>query len=161
MARNPYWEDTIFSEAVVDNGDNLVSLVGGLSEDERRGMTIVRTLISLYGSPSVTSGVVGSMSLMAGIGVVNQQAFSAGTGSLPDPEINSERPPRGWIWKDAMGIMDDATTAQPLSVVKADIRSKRKVDAGIAYLHLANASRTGTDFTIRVTGLIRILYLMA
>ncbi len=160
MARTPYWEDTILNITVVDDGDSLQSLVGGLSEDERRGMTVARTIVSLQLSPTPTSGVVGSMCVDLAIGVANQQAFTAGSGSLPDPVINSERPPRGWLWKTRVAVIDDAVTAMPLTFVHGDFRSKRKIDAGILYLHIAPQSRTGTEFTIAVSGLIRILYLM-
>ncbi len=161
MARTPYWEDTSVLSVIVDNGDALLSLVGGLSEDERRGMTIVRTIVALSLSPQTTSGVVGSMMCDIAIGAANQQAFTAGVASLPDPAINSERPPRGWLYKTRAAILDDADNASPLTEVRADVRSKRKIDAGIAYLHLAVDARTGTAFSVTVSGLVRILYLMA
>ncbi len=161
MARTPFWEDTAISVNVVDNGDTVLSLVGGLSEDERRGMTIVRTIVDLQLSPDPTSGVTGSMFVDLAIGMANQQAFTAGSGSLPDPAINSERPPRGWIWKTRTAVIDDATQLGALTFVSGDFRSKRKVDAGIPYLHIAPDARTGTAFTVNVTGLIRLLYLMA
>ena len=161
MARTPYWEDTVINASVVDDADDLRSLVGGLSEDERRGMTIVRTIISLQLTPLTTSGVVGSMVVDLGVGIANEQAFTAGAGSLPDPAINSERPPRGWIWRDRVMVLDDATTLAVPTVVHQDLRSKRKVDAGIPYLTTSPSSRTGTDFTIRISGIVRLLYLMA
>ncbi len=161
MPRNPYWEDTVVGQTITDNGDALISLVGGLSEDERRGMTVARTIVELALSPVTTSGVVGSMVAMMAIGVANAQAFTAGAGSLPDPQINSERPPRGWLFKTQCAILDDATTVAPLTMCRGDFRGKRKIDAGILYLHVTNSSRTGTDFTIFVSGLVRVLYLMA
>ena len=161
MARKPFWEDSALDFTVADDADSLTSLVGGLSEDERRGMTIIRTIVAIQIAPFVTSGVVGTMSVDLAIGNVNQQAFTAGAGSMPDPVINSERPPRGWIWKTRTAVVDDATTAMPLTFINADIRSKRKVDAMIPYLHVAPFSRSGTEFTIKVSGLIRVLYLLA
>ena len=161
MPRNAYWEDTVINLGVPDNGDTLQSLVGGLSEDERCGMTIARTIVDLQMSPQTTSGVVGSMICDVAIGLANQQAFSTGAAALPDLAINSERPPRGWVFRTRCAVLDDATTVAPLTFCIGDFRGKRKVDAGILYLHLAADSRTGTAFPLQVTGIIRLLYLMA
>jgi len=161
MPRNPFWEDTFINEDTPSGADDLQTLVGGLSEDERRGMTVVRTLIDLWLTPTISSGVVGSMTMNLGIGVCNAQAFAAGSASLPSPSINSERPPRGWIWRAGIAIMDDATTVPTHSRVTADVRSKRKVDAGVLYIHMDAILRTGTPFNVKTTGLIRTLYLMA
>ena len=161
MARTPYWEDTLIEDTLAAATQNEQSLVGGLSEDERRGMTVVRTLVHFWLTPNVTSGVVGTMTLLAGIGVANDQAFGVGSTALPQLTINSERPLRGWLWKDSLAIVDDATTVAPVTELKVDIRSKRKVDAGILYLATEGDTRSGTAFVIKVSGLIRVLYLMA
>jgi len=161
MPRTPYWEDTFIVEDTPVGADDLQSLVGGLSEDERRGMMIVRTLVDLWLTPVITSGVVGTMIMNMGIGVCNQQAFTAGSASLPSPSINSERPPRGWVWRASAMIMDDAITVPNGARLQADLRSKRKIDAGILYLHMDAILRTGTSFDIKTSGLIRVLYLMA
>ena len=159
--RNAYWEDTLINVSIADNADILTSLVGGLSEDERRGMTVARTIVDMQLAPAVTNGVVGVMILDVAIGVANQQAFTAGSGSLPDPAINSERPPRGWVFRTRCAILDDATTVAPLSFCVGDFRGKRKIDAGILYLHLAAQDSSGTPFTCKAIGIIRVLYLMA
>ena len=159
--RNTYWEDTLIEHTFAAAAIQLQSLVGGLSEDERRGMTVVRTLVQLWLSPVTTSGVVGSMTAVLGIGVANEQAFGVGSTALPQLTINSERPPRGWLWKSSIAVLDDATTVAPLTEVRADIRAKRKIDAGVLYLGMEGDTRTGTAFTVKLSGLIRVLYLMA
>ncbi len=161
MPRTPYWEDTVINVSSANGADTLTSLVGGLSEDERRGMTVVRAIVNLQLAPNPTSGVVGSMAVDIAIGLANQQAFTAGAGSLPDPSINSERPPRGWLYRTRTRVLDDATSVPPMTSLMEDIRAKRKVDAGILYLHLAPLPSTGTTFTTTITGIIRLLYLMA
>ncbi len=93
-----------------------------------------------------------------GIGVSDTEAFAAGT--LPDPVIPSDQPARGWVWRDAIPIIDSIDSYDhPPVEVKGDIRSKRSMSVQTElYLILDAGGLLGTAFTIETSGLIRCLF---
>ncbi len=159
MARTPYWADNLVDqEQAPALGSDNEDLMPALSQDERRGLTIVRLLIDLAVTPSPTNGVVGTQTSLMGIGVASFEAFGAGV--VPDSNVETDRPARGWLWRSSLVILDDADNVVPSMRVQADVRAKRRVDDGVPFLNMVNQDRTGTAFTIRVTGIVRVLYLL-
>jgi len=158
MARQPAWEDTLINEAATSGFGDEVDLVGDLSQQDRRGITVVRLVIDLSILPTITSGVIGSQIFDLGIGVASEDAFVAG--ALPDVNVATDRPPRGWLWKTRVVVTDDTTTTMNPVRVMGDIRAKRRVDAGILFLRTLNTNLSGTAFAVNMAGLIRTVYLL-
>ena len=161
MARTPYWADNIVLENVpVSGGSDNVDLFPGLSRDERRGITVVRLLIDLQVSPLVLDGVNAQQLAMMGIGVSSFEAFAV-AGALPDPNQETDRPPRGWLWRSVLKVAHVPDALVMPVRAQADVRAKRRVDDGVLFLRIINVDRTGvTPFEIAVDGLIRVLYLL-
>ena len=160
MARTPYWADNLINQVQgASGGSDTEDLFPALSRDERRGITVVRMLIDLAVTPETLSGVVASQISFMGIGVASFEAF--GVDAVPDPDVETDRPARGWLWRTSLVVLDDPDTiVQPMRV-QADVRSKRRVDDGVLFLRMINTDRTGiTPFSIQVTGIVRVLYLL-
>ena len=157
MARTPYWDDNLIDLAITSTATIETELMTALSGQQRRGITIVRTIIELGITPSPTSGVVGTQSVDIGIGVIAETASLAGA---PDVRVASHRPARGWIMRTRCVVIDDATTVPAMSECKMDLRTKRKVDDGKPFIGIGNSARTGSAFTVHVSGIIRLLYLL-
>ncbi len=158
MARTPFWGDALIGSSLGSGAQLVIDLLGNLSEDERRGITVVRQIIGLWMTPIPTSGVVGSMFVDVGIGVASEDAIIAG--AVPDPNIGQDRPARGWLFRDRVVVVDDADNVVFPTVIKEDSKSKRRVDSGELFLVMNNTLNSGTGFTVRVAGLIRTLYLL-
>ncbi len=158
MARTPYWADTLMSFSVASGATNNQDLLSNLSPDERRGITLVRTIMTMAYTPSPTSGVVGTQIIDLGIGIASVDAFAAG--ALPDVQVESDRPPRGWIMRDRTAVLDDATDVANITFVRGDFRTKRRIDDGDLFLQHFSTARTGTPFTVAISGIVRVLYLL-
>ena len=158
MSRTPYWADTNVNTVVTLGTQNNIDLMSSLTADEMRGTTIVRTIIKLNLFANPMSGVEGGAKLDQGIAVLDVDAFTAG--AVPDPVNNVDRPPRGWLWRQSNMVFDDSTRVIPGTILREDIRSKRKLDGGKLILIQDGTAIMGAVFPIGVVGIIRILYLL-
>ena len=50
MARRPYWQDSLVNLTVVSGGQTLLQMLPSLDADERRGITVARTIVDLRAS---------------------------------------------------------------------------------------------------------------
>jgi len=88
--------------------------------------------------------------------VASQEAFIAGV--LPDPSVASDKPARGWIWRDQILATQNGTNTEISKRITADIRGARKLENGELFLIADNNNHTGTVFSVNVTGLVRCLF---
>ena len=121
-----------------------------------RGMTLIRTIISVSAFSTTVAGAWGVQTVDIGIGVASQEAFAALV--LPDPSSPVDKPPRGWIWKTNRIVSQNGAGGQVAYFIEADIRGARKVENGEVYVIVDNNFVTGTSFTVTLRGLIRTLY---
>ncbi len=159
------WIDSFVDIQNTSGGTPIVrTLMGTFSSDDTRlgGMTLLRTIIGLHVAHLIHDSGEGSQDVSLGIGVASQQAFALGQAAIPDPQVEADFPPRGWVWRAryrTYGFAADQAAVFDNRVDK-DVRSRRKLDNGICYLTTQNTPDQGTSGTTNVLGLIRQLWLI-
>ena len=156
MPRPTDWVDTLVNLEVPIAGQTAGSLVTGLFPLNTRGMTVIRTIISLGMFSNTIAGAWGVMRVDLAIGIASQEAFSAGI--FPDPNTATEKPPRGWMWRTERLVSQNGAGAPIVVDIEADIRGARKVENGEVYILANNTAQVGTFFQVNVLGLVRQLY---
>jgi len=145
-SRDGYWLDTNVATQIASGADAAAQFLdNNLTIQELRGVTLIRTIIDLQVMTTTEGGVEGISSIFAGIGVSSREAFAAGTGALPSPDVNTDKPTLGWVWRSP-GV-------QPRWQV--DIRAARVLNNGRLYLVMQNTNIAGTGFSIQIVGMIR------
>ena len=124
--------------------------------------TVTRILPGLSLVPSTFNANASGVQIVSlGIGVTSQEAFSAGV--VPDPNVSTDYPPRGWLWAATYSIEYDrvAGTGLHWSPVRIDVdlRANRKVDRGILFLAACNANVSGNGLDVDIVGRFRCLVL--
>ena len=154
------WIDTAANLTLANNASGNRSLMTGVSSTQTRfdSMTLIRTIIGIDVAYAVHDSGEGSQEVSLGIGVTSQEAFAAG--SLPDPEIDTDFPARGWVWRARYRVFGFAAD-QPavyLRRVEVDLRSQRKLENGECYLIGHNGPVDGVATTVQVSGMVRQLW---
>jgi len=157
MARRTVWHDTLFADTVATGAALNRSLMLLVSQNEARGLTLVRTILDIQLTPSIPLND-GMQMMDIGIGLASRDSFSAG--DLPDPGAAADEPIRGWIFRTRCAVMRDATQQVPVTHCVGDFRAMRKIDAGELYAKFDNTTLAGTAFTVFIVGLIRCLFLL-
>jgi len=123
-------------------------------------MTVTRIIgeIRLFYTVNIT--VTDSLSIVdCGIGVSSVEAFNAGGAALPEPTVETEYPPRGWLYVASQPVYEKVATegiALRDAVFKFDLRGMRKVDKGILFLTLKQENIT-IGGSMQVVGRVRTL----
>ena len=156
------WLDTALNNDVASGAELLVSLMTGLTAVQTRfdQMTLMRTLIGIDCGYTVHDAGEGSQQFDAGIAIADQVSFAAG--SVPDPQTQGEFPTRGWVWRARYRLFGFAAD-QPTIFTRRldlDIRARRLLENGEAFIKFSNAAIEGAASTIRVVGFIRQLWLV-
>ena len=156
------WFDTLVGINVT-SGTNGSQLLGGdLSELQRRTerLTLLRTIIRLDIAAIVRDSGEGDNILAIGVGVASQEAAAAGVFS--DPDVSTDYPTTGWVWRSRYRIYAVSTNDQNIDLVRVDLdlRGKRLIKNGRLFLNATNTVNQGVDTGIAVLGLIRTLYLV-
>ena len=158
MPRRTRWIDALVGFQVATGGQGTQTLFPGISPDELRNGTIVRTigLVDMY---TVTvGGAQGVQGLDMGMGVISQEAIGAGV--YPDPNDADDYPVRGWLYRHRCAVAQSSNDPTPLTHCVWDVRSQRKLDTGAYYLIANSTPLNGTTFTVELFGLVRTLVLM-
>ena len=165
MPSKTFWIDTSANVDVVSGGTGFVNLMTGMADIDIRtaAITLLRTIIRLDLAYTVHDSGEGSQRVSLGIGVASSEAASAGIAATPNPEVMTEFPTRGWVWRAQYRIFGFAAD-QPAVYVREldiDLRGRRKMENGEGYLSLANVALEGVAATVRVMGIVRQLYMVA
>ncbi len=157
------WADTIINVDTTSAGQDVIPLDGGIGELDSRlaGFTLLRTIIRVDLAYVVHDSGEGSQTVFYGIGVGSQEAVSALT--VPDPEIATEFPPKGWVWRAGYRVFGFAAD-QPVidrRPIDLDLKSRRVLDNGRAYMVISNLTNEGTAGAVRSNGMIRMLWLLS
>ncbi len=142
------WFDTILEQTVIQNSNNVTALDSNVLFDEKKGMTLVRTLIKIEYRPTVVDL---SVQLSSGICIITGDALAAPT--LPDPADGDEQP--GWIWRDSLVVISDSLSI-PRQSINLDIRAKRKFlgeDLRLVLIQEAGSASTN----VNLAGIVRCL----
>ncbi len=156
------WIDSLHNLDTPTAGQTVTSLMFGVSNVQTRfdQMTLLRTIICHDYASAVLDSGEGSQILDIGIAVTSQEAFAAS--AVPDPNVDTDFPTRGWIYRCRHRLVAFAADAPAADVIRInkDIRSKRKLENGECYLVINNTALTGTTFTARLIGITRQLWLV-
>ncbi len=156
------WIDSDFNFDVASGAQVVTSLMTGVSSTQSRfdRMTLMRTIIGLDLAYTVHDSGEGSQQLALGIAMTSQESFAAGT--VPEPTIATEYPARGWIWKAFYRVYGFAADQPAVynARVDMDLRGRRKLENGEAYLVVNNTVIEGVASATRIHGLIRQLWLV-
>jgi len=156
MARATDWIDTILNLApAAGGGAASLSLDGVLTAADLRGATVIRTIVRLNVSSTSVAGAWGVQRVDMAIGIASREAFTATV--FPDPGTGTERPPRGWIWRDDITVGQNGIGTPIVTRVVADLRASRKIENGRIFIIADNNDMDGTAFAVRLTGLVRLL----
>jgi len=156
MPRPTDWVDTILFKQAATASQQSNSLMTGVAPVNMRGMTLIRTIVSLSLFSNSVAGAWGVARCDFAIGVASQEAFAAGV--FPDPAASTDKPPRGWVYRTSKTVAQNGVGGPVVTVLEADIRGARKIENGELYLVYDNVFLSGTTFTINLVGLVRTLY---
>jgi hypothetical protein len=156
------WIDTVLNVAVATSATVLTSLMTGVSATQTRfdQMTLLRTIVGIDIARTVHDSGEGSETFSIGIGIASQEAFAAA--SLSDPQIATDFPTRGWIWRAQYRIFGFAADQPTIFTrrVDLDLRAMRKLENGEAFVTMVNLAQEGVSSADTVTGIIRQLWLV-
>jgi len=157
-----FWSDTLVSSDVMVSSQQHLGLIDQFTKDQLRmgQVTLLRTIIGIDCAALVHDSNEGSSTLSMGIGVASQEAFLAGT--LPDPNTASDFPTKGWIFRArgrVFGFAADAPAVYSWRIDR-DIRARRILDNGEPYIIFTNDLNEGGTVALRITGLVRCLWLV-
>ena len=158
MPRQTEWKDNMISQVVAAGATALESLVANFTDPDKRGMTLVRTLIRLEAMSTTVAGAWGVQIASMGIGVASQEAFNLGVTAVSDPQTEANKPTRGWVWRTQMLVSQNGVSTPITSLYTADIRAARKLENGELFLIINNSDAVGTSASIQVLGVIRTLF---
>ena len=157
------WADLKINENLASDGSQKFDLLEKATVNLDT-ITVVRLVGKLTVIPAVVAdSTIGVQLIQIGIGVASTEAFTAGIASLPDPNVDTEAPPRGWIYKQYETFVNQ----QDLGTVEAfrfpefqfDNRAMRKIDRGVLFMVMNSVDLLATATTVKVVGLIRALCL--
>ncbi len=141
----------------VDSGTPaIIDLTGQLNLDEKRGVTVDRLIIDMVSVDIAFDGVEALSQMDIGIGVGEDDAFNVN--ALPDPNSRDDRPAMGWMWRTRVMQVTGATWVKR-AVFRGDMKSSRKLNGGVLYLHGIQGDIIATA-TNRLIGIIRTHYLL-
>ncbi len=152
------WIDSLISLGVGTGGQAIQTLFPGIGPDDLRNATIIRTIGNLWLFSETVAGAWGVQLFDLGIGVISQEAVAASI--YPDPNVASDYPVRGWIYRTRCVVAQNGSGAPVLIPCNFDLGSQRKLDTGVPTLVGNNDADVGTSFSVRVRGSIRTLVLL-
>ena len=154
------WDDFRMNNSTADGAFATFALMNNIADPEKRGCTLIRMILDFVLFPATPGAVSGRQLYSMGIGVVSDDAFSAGATGLPNPEVDSDYPVGGWLWRKTVAVFDEtlATGHVPPVQIQADLRAMRKLDRSTLAFMLFNGTGEGTPFAVQRIGQIRCLY---
>ncbi len=154
------WIDTHLDNPILVGTQLLRSLMTGVSATQTRfdRMTLLRTIIGFDVGNIIHDSGEGSQEFHIGIGVASQEAFALG--AISDPVTDTDFPTRGWIWRATYRTFGFAADQPTIFTrrVDLDIRAKRKLENGEAFVVADNIDHEGVSSSLQILGLIRQLW---
>jgi len=162
MARHMRWIDSLVGISVASGAQGQVDLTVTLEDNERRGLTLTRTLLHLWFSDNdVVETAVGHQGVDYAGAIIDADALAANV--FPDPESATDFPPTPWTFRDRVHVRSSTLALLAGNIfpdVHMDLRSQRKLGNGRHVLIITNTAVTGVAFTVRVRGIIRQGFLL-
>ncbi len=156
--RGTAWDDHFVTIEVANGSTVSENVVNNITDQEKRGYTLIRQIIRLDVMPDVPGGVSGKQKVTLAMGVTSDDAFAAL--ALPDPEVGVDFPVLGWLWRTQYIVLDELLQNVLYSVVRidTDLHAARKLDRSTVFISVHSTVEQGTAFQIACTGLVRNLY---
>jgi len=128
-----------------------VNLTANLQDDEKKGMTLLRTILHLeLLTPTVGTGGKLAMGLL----MVEDDALAAA--ALPEPEDNIQKP--AWTWKAIRSFHTSvANDRAQITQIDADLRGRRRFPASGFDFVLLLKNFSGT-VNCNIDGHVRLLF---
>jgi len=159
MARSTFWVDSISEIAIGSGNLGNIELTATLGQNDIRGLTLVRLIYKILfypPSPFDTNTIQG---LHMGVAVIENDAFSVGGASLPDPGVSDDAPGRGWVVRDQDLTVSISTGTLGFGRMEGDIRAMRKFYQNTLLAMLFRSDvELGTAQTLNVFALVRCLF---
>ena len=158
------WVDTLPNMTIASGARSHVDLLSqGFAFRPGRAdrMTLTRTIIGLDLAWLTHDSGEGSQQIFVGVGIISDQAFSAGDAGVPDPFVMADFPARGWIWRAAYRVYGFAAD-QPAVFnrrIDLDIHGQRKLENGTVFVTATNTPFEGVASVVTVSGIVRQLWL--
>ncbi len=160
MARATDWLDTIFNVNLANGSQNIEDLTQESIRNDMIGYTILRWIVHITTFPATPGVEVGEQQLSYAIGMVERDAKVAS--AVPDANIDTEYPGRGWLLRDVAMVHNNTSGALPVYPpyeARFDIRAKRKFENTVPVMIANNTNLQGTTFGVRYVGVVRLLLL--
>jgi len=139
-------------------------ILSGSASEGSDTITVTRLVGVVNMFTSSTNEVEYTQEVDLGIGVASKEAFLVGGTALPDPNVAGDYPARGWLYiSREVAQQAIPTGGTPTAMYRQnirfqfDIRTMRKVDKGILYVHIRNTNVDGTATLLQTSGRIRAL----
>ena len=158
MARRTSWQDRIISTTVVSGGVLNNDMLIDISRDEGRGATIGRLIADITIFSTTVAGAWGLQIVDIGFGMIERDALAAS--AVPDPNVSSDQPSRGWMFRTRCVAFQNGVGTVIGVKCMFDIRSQRRIDASTLGMLVVNTAGLGTNFTIGMEGIVRVLVIL-
>ncbi len=127
--------------------------------EELTGWTIIRLVVGVDLVPLVADATsLASQQNGFGIAMLSDEAV-AGASAIPDPLVDSEVPPTGWMWRQSLLVRHLGTSTASMRRIDVDLRAMRKMGYARPQLILSSTGVEGPTFTTSIRGIIRMLVL--
>jgi len=152
------WDDAFINQDLANNARLDTDILSRVSDDQKRGCTVIRILLHLWYTPVAGVSVDGTQRMIMGIQLASEDAFAAQ--AVPDPNNAAEFPIGGWMMRDLVVVAAGGAVQfqNPPVEQRLDLRSQRKVDRAELIFSIENNAGSGTTFGVSVQGIIRTLY---
>ena len=164
VSRPRAWADTDINVSLSNGGTFLANLLNDAPTVDT--LTVVRMVGGFQAFMASDSEVETFQIIDCGIGVASLEAFNVGVAALPDVDVSTDYPPRGWLYRARrVGGQALPTAATPTAMWRMDatfnfdVRSMRKIDKGVLYMHVLSTNLDGSGGTMKLVGLVRALCL--
>jgi len=165
MASRPRsWADVrINLPTIVAAAPEKINLLGNAPISDT--LTVIRIIGDFWVFYEPTAGQVDSLSSVdVGIGVTSIEGFTVAGTALPNPSIDTQFPPRGWLYAATQPVVQfvrpsaDAGFQQINAHFKFDLRAMRKIDKGVLFMTIEN-NNIVVGGSMRAVGRVRSLCL--
>ena len=143
------WFDVDMSFSVASAGQESRALTVSMLDSQKKGATIVRTVLDLWLISTVLNARV---EIVFGVVLINDDAFASS--ALPDPSDPSDQP--GWMWRQKVIIAGDASNTDETVHVHVDSPAKRKFPGEEHQQLLIIDSQTGA-FDVECWGRVLVM----
>ena len=163
VRRQLKWSEQDLNSSMVSGSVLLDRLNATLTTAQREEATVVRNILCLRFTATVAAGSSSDAMLVSiGLGVTSEQAFVTGSAAVSAPSDALQEPVQGWLYRCRAWVFGGPESSPMASwLLNEDIRTSRKIGAGVPFVRIDNDPGAGSAFTMRVVGSLRSLYLLA